>query len=176
VGNRWEQRPPAGMTERFVARAIDEGIPLRQPIRFFSAWVSRHSLVWAGGIAAAMMIVVLAIGNQRRLAVPSYHDEASVSAVTTGPAVTGAVAANRNLSEDAIKKLQAALNAATADKQDLAQELTDLNDQIKTKTSHDGELTAQIAKLQASSISSSNNPLHGQTECIGLRARSIPMD
>jgi hypothetical protein len=156
VENHWKRRPPAGMTERFVARAIAEGIPLRQPVKFFPAWASRHSLVWTGAIAAGMVIAVFAIGNLRRLtnSVPSYHNEAtmdsSVSGATTGPTATGgAVAVDRSSSEDAIKRLQATLNAVNADKQDLVGSLAELNDQIKTKTVHDGDLTAQIAELQS---------------------------
>jgi hypothetical protein len=156
VGHPWEQRHPAGMTERFVARAIAEGIPLRQPLKFFPSWVSRHSFVWTGVVAVGMMVVILAIGNLRRLTniVPSHHNEAavysSVFETTTGPTATGgAVAADRSSSKDAIKRLQAALNAAIADRQDLVRALADLNDQIKTKTVHDGDLTAQIAGLQS---------------------------
>jgi hypothetical protein len=155
IENHSEQRPPAGMKERFVARAVAEGIPLRQPIKFFPAWASRHSLVWTGAIAVGL-IVILTIGNLRRLnnIIPSYRNEAAVFSFvpgsTTAPAATaGTVAADRNSSLDAIKKLQAALSAAIADKQDLARTLADQDDQIKAKTAHDGELTAQIAELQS---------------------------
>jgi hypothetical protein len=154
--NRWEQHPPEGMTERFVARAMAEGIPLRQPVKVFPVWASRRSLVWTGAVAAGVMIAILAIGNLRRLnnIVPSYHNAAAAhssgSEGTTASTTTdGKAAAGYRSAEEAIKRLQVTLNATNADKQDLVQKLADLNDQIKTNAAHEGNLTAQIAELQS---------------------------
>jgi hypothetical protein len=146
-----ERRPPAGMTARFVDRAISEGIPLRQPARFLPTWALRHPLAWSGGLAAAIVLAVLAAGNLQRIAsfVHPQDDETAAHVPVSSPARDDVAPADRGASEDAVKKLQVTLSAATADRQRLTQAVDDLNDQIKAKTSHDGDLTAEIAALQS---------------------------
>jgi anti-sigma factor RsiW len=143
-------RPPAGMTARFVARAISEGIPLHRPARFLPTWASRQAFAWSGGLAAAILLAFLAGGNFQRIAgfVHRQNNEASVHSPVSAPTKSDLVPADRSASEDTIKGLQATLNAATADRQRLTQAVADLNDQINAKTAHDGELSAQIAALQ----------------------------
>src|ERR1700744_372719 len=52
-----ECRPPAGMSSRFVSRAIAEGIPLRKPAHSLPTWTLGPPLVWAGTIAAGVLIL-----------------------------------------------------------------------------------------------------------------------
>ena len=146
-----KQRPPAGMTARFVGRAISEGIPLRQPVRFLPTWASSHPLSSLGGLAAAVVLAALAAGNLQRIAsfVHPQNNEAGAHTPTSSPAQSEAVPADRGASDVAIKNLQTALSAATADRQRLTQAVADLNDQIKATTAHDGDLTARLVVLQS---------------------------
>jgi len=145
-----ERRPPAGMTARFVERAISEGIPLRPPVKLLPSWASRHPLAWSGSLAAAIVIAVLALGNLHRIAsfVHPTRDEATAHAPTSMPPGSDVVPADRGASDDSAMRLKAALGAATADRQRLTQAVADLDDQIKAKAAHDGELTTEIATLQ----------------------------
>ena len=144
-------RPPKGMTGRFVARAVAEGIPLREPTSLLPMWVSRHPLAWSGSIAAAIVLVFLAADNLQRIAsvLHPQGNEAAAHAPQSAPPTGDMVPAYRGSSEDTAKQLQAALSAATADRQRLTQAVADLDDQIKAKTAHDGDLTAEIAALQS---------------------------
>jgi anti-sigma factor RsiW len=146
-----ERRPPAGMTTRFVERAISEGIPLRRPTRFLPTWASRHPLAWAGGLAAAIVMAVLAVGDLQRIArfVHPQNNEAAAHAPISVSPRSDAGPVDRDASNNAATRLQAALSAAISDRQRLTQAVADLDDQIKAKTAHDGDLTAQIAALQS---------------------------
>jgi hypothetical protein len=157
-----KQRPPAGMAARFAARAIAEGIPLHQPVKFFPTWPSLRPMLWAGAIAAGLITVFVADGNLQRIAshVRSHDNEAAVhspaSTTAIGSTSGRVLTTDRSSSGEETKRLEAGLNATTAelntanaDKQELMRAVADLNDQIKSKTAHDEDLPAEIAKLRS---------------------------
>jgi anti-sigma factor RsiW len=142
--------PPAGMTARFVERAIAEGIPLRRRVRVIPTWVSRRPLTWTGSLAAAIVLSFLGAGNFQRIVnlTRPQGNEVSAHVPISSPAPSDTVPAGTGSSQDATKRLQSALSGANADKQRLTQAVGDLNDQIKAKIAQGGALSAEIAALQ----------------------------
>jgi hypothetical protein len=160
--NEPKQHPPAGMSTRFVARAIAGGIPLHQPVKFFPTWAPFRPVAWAATIAAALIIVLVTSGNLQKIAshARSHDNEEAVhsptSAIPTGFTFGRVLSTDRSSLEEETKRLQTELNAAmvelntaNAGKQESMRAVADLNDQIKSKTAHDGDLAVEIAKLQS---------------------------
>jgi hypothetical protein len=149
TGSDRAHRPPKGITGRFVARALAEGIPLREPTRLLPMWASRNPLAWAGTIAAGVLLAVLALGSLQRISSLGHrgYNEATARTPVSAPATGGAIAGEGNPRADETVRLQGELNTAIADKQRLSQAVAELNDQIKDKDAHDGELAAQVAAL-----------------------------
>ncbi len=149
TGDGGARRPPAGMTDRFVTRAIAEGVPLRQPTRLLPTWASRHPLAWTGTIAAGVLLAFVAIGNLQRIAnLIRPQESATVQALPTVPAGGAATIASQVQTADAAKQLQGELNAALADKERLTEAMAKLNDEVGARTTHESSLAAQIAALQ----------------------------
>ncbi len=145
------QRLPAGMTSRFVARAVAEGIPLRQTIHLLPAWASHHPRAWAGAIAASVLFAVFAVGNfpsgPRQL---QKESNKTVSMPLSAPTAGVATVADHNLrKKDETENLKAELTAALTDKQSLAQALSDLTDRLNAQKAQAGDLTVKIATLQS---------------------------
>jgi hypothetical protein len=86
-GEKWSNndRPPKGMTVRFVARARFEGIPLQK----YTGSLPRelvHSLGWRGHVAAGVFILVLIAGISNSRHTPAF---------STAPTIAGANTTNR---------------------------------------------------------------------------------
>ena len=144
------QRPPTGMTSRFVERAISEGIPMRRRVRVIPASVFRHPLTWTGSLAAAIVLSFLGAGNFQRIVSLIHPQGNGVTAYTpkSSPSSAELIPADQGGSQDAIKRLQAALTSAEADKHRLTQAVDDLNGQIKAKAAQDDDLTAGVVALK----------------------------
>ncbi len=145
-----KRRAPSGMSARFVARAATEGIPLRQPASFLPAWASGHPLAWTGAVAAGIMLLLLAFGNLQKIDnIASDQDKKLATSARPPASTTEEVnAGSHSISDDAVKRVQVELNAVLADKQHLARETSELNDQIKAELAHSSDLAAQIVSLQ----------------------------
>jgi peptidoglycan hydrolase CwlO-like protein len=152
---------PTGMTARFVERAIAEGIPLHQPLRYLPIWASVRRIAWAGTMAAALIIVFLA-GRNPQIFTDSLSTQPNEAAIHRSISTTGHSRTSRSVStseadsmEEEVKRLQAALQATTVDlhtanaeKQELKRAVADLNDQINRATGHDADIANRLAKSQ----------------------------
>ena len=165
AGHDPKLQQPTGMVARFVERAITEGISLHQPLRYIPIRVLLRPLAWAGAIAAALITVFVAGRNTQiftdRLSYTHHNEVAIHSPIsTTGQSRTsGSVSTSEpglEEEEEEVKRLQAALHAATVDlnivnveKQELKRAVADLNDQLNRATAQDGDIAHRLAKSQA---------------------------
>ncbi len=162
AGHDPKLQQPTGMAARFVERAITEGIPLHQPLRYIPIWASLRPLAWAGTIAAVLITVFFAGRNPQIFTdhLNSHHNEVAIHSPisTTGHSRTSSsVSTSESGSEEEkVKRFQAALhaamvdlNTANAEKQELRRAVADLNDQLNRATAQDGDIAHQLAKSQA---------------------------
>jgi anti-sigma factor RsiW len=158
AGGENRHRPPAGMRARFIARAAQEGIPLRHPSGLLPASVSRHPLAWSGvmsgAVAAAVLLALLGFGGALKLRNPAQttHRATAANQATAqpDPAKPVLVAAPDRMADDGeTQKLQSELAVAKTDQQHLTAEIADLDKQLQSKDASQSGLAAQVAQLQS---------------------------
>jgi hypothetical protein len=144
-------RPPLGMTDRFVERAIAEGIPLRKLIRVVPAWASRRPLVLSGAFAVAVLFVLAvatsSLWKTSPFGRPAQSKAVAIKAASPLPAAGTTVEAS-SADRDELKRLRAEIEAVTAHKQRLAVAVTGLTQQLSAETSRERDLVLRLAAAQ----------------------------
>lgn len=146
---------PAGMTSRFVERAVREGIPLRRPLGIAPASISPRRLAWPGAIAAAVTLAFLA-GSELRTAPPAGRQTAPISRQSPPAALSPSMTRSARPAQGEIptssggdrERLRADLSRAAVDEERLERQVACLSDRLKAQSSLDRESAIRTESLE----------------------------